>query len=83
MGHRFNRLCINTTWGEFSSEWGELSSEGGASCLLNVGQSWGEFSLGRVVFRASCPDPNENIPVLEIRWDLFVIGRFRRAESKN
>ena len=44
---------------------------GGASCLLNVGRvvssmgrvvfsiwgelSWGEFSLGRVVFGASCP----------------------------
>ena len=30
VGQVFSRLCIDTTWGELSSEYG-------ASCLLNVG----------------------------------------------
>ena len=54
----FRLKQVNTTWGELSSEWGELSSECWASCL-GVSFLWGEFSLGRVVFGASCPDPIE------------------------
>ena len=34
--------------------WGELASECGASCL-GASCLWGELSLGRVVFGASCP----------------------------
>ena len=41
------RLCINTTWGELSSEWGELSSEYGASCF-GASFLWGELSQGEM-----------------------------------
>ena len=41
--HRFNRLIINTTWGELSSEWGEFSSECGPSCF-GASFLWGELS---------------------------------------